>query len=84
MTSKNIFCNLLKSNRAKSRLSQADISKILNITRQAYSNYETGKYLPPIENIILLSIILNVNLFEPFLNEVDYYRQHNKKEAKYE
>ncbi len=49
---------------------QDKVSKYLNITRQAYSNYETGKRNPDVDLLIKLSelygITLNQLILDPF------------------
>lgn len=57
----------LKLLRRSKHLNQSDISKILNITRQAYSNYETGKSSPPVDIVAELSIVLEYDFFSMFL-----------------
>lgn len=57
----------LKQFRRYRHLTQHDISKLLNISRQAYSNYEQGRCLPPPDTLADLSIILNTNLFISFI-----------------
>lgn len=62
----------LKQFRRHRRLTQNDISKLLNISRQAYSNYEQGRCLPPPDTLADLSIILNTNLFISFIQSSSY------------
>ncbi len=57
----------LKQFRRHQKLTQKDISELLNISRQAYSNYEQGRCLPPPNTLADLSCILNANLFIPFI-----------------
>lgn len=57
----------LKLIRRFHKLTQNDISKQLNISRQAYSNYEQGRCLPPPDTLAKISILLNTNLFSYFL-----------------
>ena len=52
----------LKELRKLNNLSQEQVAKELNITRQAISKWETDKTMPDIENIILLSKLYNVSL----------------------
>ena len=52
----------LKQFRRHQKLTQKDISELLNISRQAYSNYEQGRCLPPPNTLADLSCILNANL----------------------
>lgn len=62
----------LKQFRRYRNLTQHDISKLLNISRQAYSNYEQGRCLPPPDTLADLSIILNTNLFISFIQTSSY------------
>ena len=48
----------LKISRRQKHLNQTDISKRLNITRQAYSNYETGRCAPPVDVLAELTLLL--------------------------
>lgn len=57
----------LKQFRRQKKLTQLQISKQLNISRQAYSNYEQGRCLPPPDKLAELSLILNTNLFIQFI-----------------
>ena len=50
--------NKLKKLREEIGLSQSDIANRLNITRQAYNNYETGKREPDFETIVKIADIL--------------------------
>lgn len=59
----------LKLIRRHRRLTQVDVSKLLKISRQAYSNYEQGRCLPPPNTLASLSVILNSNLFSYFLQK---------------
>lgn len=62
----------LKKFRRYRKLTQKDISKLLNISRQAYSNYEQGRCLPPPNTLADLSCILNANLFIIFIQSSSY------------
>lgn len=62
----------LKKFRRYRKLTQKDISKLLNISRQAYSNYEQGRCLPPPNTLADLSCILNANLFIIFIQASSY------------
>ena len=54
------LCNLRKAK----RYTQEILGKKLNISRQAYSNYETSKRTPDLDLLIKLSQIYNVTLDE--------------------
>lgn len=57
----------LKISRRQKNLNQTDISKRLHITRQAYSNYETGRCTPPVDILAELTILLEYDFFSIFL-----------------
>ena len=59
----------LRKIRLSRKLTQKDISNQLNISRQAYSNYEQGRCLPPPNTLADLSILLNTNLFILFIQD---------------
>ena len=61
------FGPCLKLSRRQKHLNQIDISKRLNITRQAYSNYETGRCAPPVDVLAELTILLEYDFFSIFL-----------------
>ncbi|MGN0152511.1 MAG: helix-turn-helix domain-containing protein [Wujia sp.] len=67
--SQNNFGPRLKRIRRYRRLTQNDISQLLHISRQAYSNYEQGRCLPPPDTLASLSIILDSNLFLFFIQQ---------------
>jgi transcriptional regulator with XRE-family HTH domain len=48
--------------RKKCGLSQKDIAAKLNITRQAYNHYETGKRIPPVDTLNEIANILGVDI----------------------
>lgn len=51
---------ILKITRKRKHLTQQEIAKKLNITRAAYTLYETGKNLPPTQIILNLADIYGV------------------------
>lgn len=57
----------LKLSRRRLLLTQSDVSNYLNISRQAYCNYELGRSLPTPDTILDLSYILKVDLTIPFI-----------------
>lgn len=61
------FGACLKNFRRSRNFTQHDISELLNISRQAYSNYEQGRCLPPPDTLADLSFLLGTNLFISFL-----------------
>lgn len=52
----------LKYLREKNNLKQEDIGDIINLTRQAYSNYENQNRTPDIDTLMILSNYYNVSL----------------------
>lgn len=54
----------LRANRKRIGLSQGEVAKQLNITRQSISKWETGKGYPDLDNLVLLSEIYNVSIDE--------------------
>ncbi|WP_346663362.1 helix-turn-helix domain-containing protein [uncultured Merdimonas sp.] len=52
----------LKTLRKRHHLTQTDLSRMLNVSRQAYSNYETGKRTPDLDSLIFLSRYYQVSL----------------------
>lgn len=54
--------NELKRYRKKHNLSQAEIAKKINVSQQAYANYENGTRLPNIEILIKIADEYGVSL----------------------
>lgn len=54
--------DVLKLERQKAGMSQADVAKCLKITRQAYNNYETGIREPSFEIINTLAELFGVTV----------------------
>lgn len=52
----------LRTLRKMHHLTQAHVSALLNISRQAYSNYENSKRTPDLDSLIHLSRLYNVTL----------------------
>ena len=52
----------LRRLRDEHNYTQLQLSKKLNISRQAYSNYETGKRIPDIETLLRLTDIYGISL----------------------
>lgn len=52
----------LRTLRRMHHLTQSHLSAILNISRQAYSNYENSKRTPDLDSLIHLSRLYNVTL----------------------
>ncbi len=57
----------LLSLRKKNKLTQAQVSETLDVSRQAISNWETGAVLPSTDNLLALSRLYQVPL-DHFLN----------------
>lgn len=53
--------DILKLERKTRNLTQKDIAVKLNLTREAYTMYETGRSIPPTEVIIKLADMYNVS-----------------------
>ena len=64
-----IFHNLIKEKRQKMSLTQMELANKLLVSNKTISNWETGKTLPDIENIILISKYLNISLDDLFLGD---------------
>ena len=56
--------NRIKTEREKLNISQDDLAKKMDISRQAISKWETGSSYPDIEKILRLSEIFNLSLDE--------------------
>ena len=54
----------IKKYRVSENMSQEDLAEHLNVTRQAVSNWETGKTQPDIETLHNISMILDVSIEE--------------------
>lgn len=80
-----IFHNLIKEKRQKMSLTQMDLANKLLVSNKTISNWETGKTLPDIENIVLISKYLNLSLDDLFLGDetmVEKLRE-NQQERKF-
>lgn len=55
-----LFCDTLKFFRIKNEFTQEYMSEKLEISRGAYSSYETGRSSPNIETIIRICEIMHV------------------------
>lgn len=56
------FAERIKQERKRRKLTQGDIAKQLNITRSAYTLYETGKSQPSLETAVKIADIFQVSL----------------------
>ena len=62
MNTKNILHENLKHYRTQKELSQTDVANHLSVSRQAISNWESGRSYPDLDNIILEILCLAVIL----------------------
>lgn len=51
-------------------MTQDDLGRLLNISRQAYSNYETGKRTPDLDSLMILVQFYNITLDELIVQPV--------------
>ncbi|MGE8205312.1 helix-turn-helix domain-containing protein [Heyndrickxia sp. NPDC080065] len=58
------FAKKLKEERLKHNLSQEDLARELNISRQSISKWELEKGYPNIETLIILSDLFNISIDE--------------------
>lgn len=63
---KDMFCKLLRHYRQKKNLSQRELGLMLGLSRSGYANYENGACLPCIDQINLLSEILDYDFLFAF------------------
>ncbi len=66
MIDKNL-CRRLKRLRKASGMTQDQVAQLLNLTRSAYTYYETGKTLPSIRSVIILAQAYGVTTDEILL-----------------
>lgn len=57
-----VFSDNLKRLRKLERLTQRDISQILNTDRSAIANYERGARIPPLEILVAIAEHFNISL----------------------
>lgn len=75
-----MYLQRIKDLREDRDLTQTDVAKILHITQQQYSLYESGKREMPLEYIITLSNIYNVSLdYIVGRTNIKNYKEQNKK-----
>ena len=70
----------LKAKRKEKNISQEQLAKELNISRQAISKWESGKAYPDIDNLILLRKIFGVSLDELIMEEEEKVEENNSKQ----
>ena len=56
------FTTITRELRNKARYTQADVSRMLNIQRQTYCNYENDLREPPLEIVIALAELYHVSV----------------------
>lgn len=64
------LANNLRFLRTKLKLTQDDLSSLLNISRQAYSNYETSKRTPDLDSLLHISRFYRISIDELVLDNL--------------
>ena len=64
------LANNLRFLRTKHKLTQDDLSSLLNISRQAYSNYETSKRTPALDSLLHISRFYRISIDELVLDNL--------------
>lgn len=79
------FHKKLKEERVRKELSQEELAKMLNISRQSISKWERKEGYPNIETLIDLSYLLEISLDELLKSDVDLKEKiiKDSKELKY-
>ncbi|HEO7069359.1 TPA: helix-turn-helix transcriptional regulator, partial [Streptococcus agalactiae] len=62
----------LKELRKEKKLTQTELASKLNISQKSYSNWESGKAEPTLDNIIKLANILDTTTDELLGRQVDF------------
>ena len=70
-----LFFEKLQCLRKQAGLTQQQMADVLDITANAYQNYEYGKRTPSIETLLYLSCFFNVSLDELLCRD-DWMRAH--------
>lgn len=63
------FAKKLKAIRKQSGMSQEQLAKKLNVSRQAITKWETEAGIPDIENIMAISALFDISIDELLSNE---------------
>lgn len=71
--------NNLRYLRKRHRLTQDQMGEILNISRQAYSNYETSNRTPDLDTLLFLSNFYKVTLDELILTDLKDNKRYPEK-----
>jgi len=61
--------NTLNVERAKRRITQAELADIIGVSRQAINNIETGKYIPSTTLAIKLARVFGTTVEDIFILE---------------
>ena len=64
------LANNLRFLRTKHKLTQDDLSSLLNISRQAFSNYETSKRTPDLDSLLHISRFYRISIDELVLDNL--------------
>ena len=64
------LANNLRFLRTKHKLTQDDLSSLLNISRQSYSNYETSKRTPDLDSLLHISRFYRISIDELVLDNL--------------
>ena len=64
------LANNLRFLRTKHKLTQDDLSSLLNISRQAYSNYGTSKRTPDLDSLLHISRFYRISIDELVLDNL--------------
>lgn len=77
------FPEKLKFLREKNGLTQDDLAKLLNISRQSISKWESGQSYPDIDHLIELSKIYTITLDQLIKDDLDLSKDNKEKDSKY-
>ena len=72
----------IKAYRKEKGLSQEQLAEALNVSRQAITKWESGKGLPDIENLIVLSRTFGVSLDEMVGEEASFQEKVSDRKRK--
>jgi putative transcriptional regulator len=68
--------NKFKEYRKSKKLNQEAMAKLLNVSRQTYIHYESGKFEPSYSTLIKISKILNASIDELLDNPYATKKEH--------
>ncbi len=70
-----ILKNLLKVERAKKNITQAELAKLISVSRQTINAIELGKYVPSTVLALKIAHVFETNVHEVFeLEELDWVK----------